>query len=253
MEKKVVLTGFVVSHAAKGESGAILTILSSMGLYKAISTSGNKITGKNIPVGSLVGCLCDFDLAQKDENAPYMLRGVTIRKKYVDYSSNLLTSLYFMTTSETIAKLMFDDKDDEKSLYVVYRNCLEKLEESDNVLAVLSIFLSNSFEFLGFMPQTDGCVNCGKTSQIVSFSFEEGGFVCMSCANEIGLHGLERKLLLTYKYLFTTPIEDSTPWKIDSYILLSAVDSMVMFLKDDYGTRLESYKILKEELQRKAI
>lgn len=252
MEKKIVLTGFVVSHIAKGENGAMVTILSTLGLYKAISSNGNKISGKNIPVGSLVGCLCDFDLDQKDENAPFMLIGVTIKKKYVYYSSSLLNSLYFMTTSEAITKLLFDDKDDEKSLYVVYKNCLEILERSNNVLAALSIFLSKSFEFLGFMPETEGCVNCGKTSQIVSFSFEEGGFVCMSCANEIGLHGLERKLLLTYKYLFNTPIEDTTPEKIDSNILMDAVDSMAMFLKEDYGTRLEAYKVLREELQRKA-
>ena len=132
---------------------------------------------------------------------------------------------------------------------MVYQRALEILKEKKSPLGAFSLCLSKSFEFLGFEPETAGCVNCSRTDHIVSFSFDEGGFICESCSRELLLNPLPRKELLTYKYLFQTPLEDCTPEKIDTSILISVCSSMVNFLKNDYGARLETFSLFISSLK----
>lgn len=248
MESKFSPAGYVLSLSKRGEYGSLAKILTKDGMVVASASNGNRISGKNIPLGSLTGCLCQFDLARKDVNSPFMLRGVTVARKYVDFSENLDMSLFFLLAEELITKTIYDDKDDEKCAFLVYERCLELLSDSKKPLPSFVLLLAKSFEFLGFMPEVGGCVNCSNTSDIITFSFEEGGFLCRNCAREFGLCGLERKTLLTYKYLFSTPLEDSTPDRIDGSILRQVSDSMVLFLKEEYGTSLESYEMFMQQV-----
>lgn len=247
MEKKISVEGFVVISKPHGEKGAFFTILSKNGLYKVNSSNGNQLGGKNIAVGSLTGSLCVFDLVQKD-NGPYFLRGVSIKNSFGNFASDLATSLFFMLLSECVEELLIDDQDDASGIYFVYRLTIESLKANKNPLSAFVLFISKCLEFLGIEPEISACVNCGRTDSWVSFSFDEGGFVCSSCAREIGLLTLPRKELLTYKYLFKTPIEEATPEKIDKNILFDVSDSIVGFLTSEYSAKLPSYPLFKSAL-----
>lgn len=251
MELKKVVRGYLISSKQRGEKGSLLLILTKNSLIQVLATNGNKVGGKNIPVGSIVGSLCDFDLAYKGESETgvLMLRNISIVSNFGNFASDLPTSLFFMLVSESIDELLIDDQDDAQGLLLVYQRALEILKEKKSPLGAFSLFLSKSFEFLGFEPETAGCVNCSRTDHIVSFSFEEGGFLCESCSRELLLNPLPRKELLTYKYLFQTPLEDCTPEKIDTSILISVCSSMVSFLKNDYGARLETFSLFISSLK----
>lgn len=242
--------GFLLNSSQRGERGSLCLLLAKNGLFHILASSANKIGGKNMTIGSLTGSLCDFDLAYKGAayEGPMMLRGVEIVEPFGDFASDLKTASFFMLVGEAVEELLVDDEDDAPSLFLVYKKSLELLKEKNAPLAAFVLFLAKSFEFLGFEPETEGCVNCGRKNQIVSFSFDEGGFLCQSCAGEIGCPILSRKELLTYKYIFQTPLEDLTPEKIAPAILLTVSDKMVSFIRESYGAKLEAYNLFRNSL-----
>lgn len=61
--------------------------------------------------------------------------------------------------------------------------------KKDNIL-VLLILLAKAMRITGSELEVDSCVYCGATSDIVTFSFAEGGFVCRNCYEQ----GMEKNL-----------------------------------------------------------
>ena len=57
MELKKVVRGYLISSKQRGEKGSLLLILTKNSLIQVLATNGNKVGGKNIPVGSIVGSL----------------------------------------------------------------------------------------------------------------------------------------------------------------------------------------------------
>lgn len=251
MELRTVKRGFLLDAFQRGEKGSLCLLLATDGLYRMNATSANKIGGKNTTVGCLTGSLCDFDLAYKgaSQEGPLMLRSVDLISPFGDFASDLSTASFFLLAKEAVEELLIDDKDDAPSLYLVYKRALEVLKETKDSLAAFTLFLAKSFEFLGIEPETGECVNCSRRDRIVSFSFDEGGFLCERCARQIGARPLPKKELLTYKYLFKTPLEDMTPEKILRPVLLAASDKMVSFLRENYGAKLDSYSLFLTSLE----
>ena len=101
MELKKVVRGYLISSKQRGEKGSLLLILTKNSLIQVLATNGNKVGGKNIPVGSMVGSLCDFDLAYKGESETgvLMLRNISIVSNFGNFASDLPTSLFFMLLS----------------------------------------------------------------------------------------------------------------------------------------------------------
>ena len=50
--------------------------------------------------------------------------------------------------------------------------------DSDVLISILELKL---LDFLGIRPNVDECSICGNTSDILTFSSNDGGFVCQNC------------------------------------------------------------------------
>lgn len=250
MERKETERGFLLGIRPKGERGALALLLTKRGTRWAYASLGNKIGGRSTPLGSLTGSLCDFDLAYKGagEGGPAMVRGVTVAFPFPGFSSSLSTSSFFLVLDEAVEELLVDDAEDGPGIFLVYQRAVEILRERRNSLAALALFFAKSYEFLGLEPEVHSCVCCSRTDLIVSFSLQEGGFLCDSCAKEAGALPLGRKLLLTYRYLFDAPLDEMTPERIDGRVLREAVDALVSFLRLEYGAKLSSYDLYKAAL-----
>ena len=73
------------------------------------------------------------------------------------------------------------------------------------------IFLAKAIKAVGSELVTDRCVHCGATSDIVAFSFSQGGFVCRSCLPKgelTDLYPREMKLVIS---VFRTETYENLP------------------------------------------
>lgn len=76
------------------------------------------------------------------------------------------------------------EKEEQYKMFSELEGYIKAVKEYDDPLLAELIFLSKMCEVAGFGLEVNKCVYCGKTNDIVAFSFSEGGFICRSCLHD---------------------------------------------------------------------
>ncbi len=105
---------------------------------------------------------------------------IRIRENFRAYAAAMLVceSIRYLT----------QEHDPDTKLFTLTLWALTVLEEGHPALAVSIIFQMKLFETLGYRPQLDACINCGKSTEGVShFSPAHCGLLCRQCRSSAGL------------------------------------------------------------------
>ena len=119
---------------------------------------------------------------------------------------------------------------------------LEALNKGVDYQLVILLFLARAISFAGAELEVDHCVFCDKTSDIVTFSFPDGGFVCRKHAEEqeITSHLTPNQMKLI-RYIFKAPnysgVGSDKYSKEDRIIVLR---SLKEYVQDDLGVYVNS-------------
>ena len=152
-------------------------------------------------------------------------------------------------TKQSIASIMVEtmDKIDvgivEES-FELLKLSLQYLDNSDNPMALLGLYIAKICEICGIEPYVDGCVRCQREKQLTSISLNDGGFICASCFNE-NLHVKKERSVLKFFRLFNKAnieqfpiIEKITPCDY------SDIEDIILFFMEYSGVYLQSLKFL---------
>ena len=161
-------------------ANAVVTVISTDGKITFNITNVYK-PKSNFKECLLVGNIIEFDYDVLNSEFCKILSVkliYDISKKYTSYNMGLFL-MYFSSSFQRYS-LYNENRSDEE--LEVYFTILENLDE-ENYLVSSLLFTSNLIRYLGLLPDTESCIYCGKTNNLVSFSFSEGGFVCKDCVN----------------------------------------------------------------------
>ena len=87
---------------------------------------------------------------------------------------------------------------------------LDSVENNYDLLSLLLLFLGSVFKDLGLKQNVDSCVFCSNKKNIVSFSLDEGGFICNNClSRKNSFIKKDNTDLFVFKYVFSNQITDS--------------------------------------------
>lgn len=146
--------------------------------------------------------------------------------------------------TETVNKVL---PEQEKYLFFnEIEQSLNALKSGKDKLMVVLILLARATKFAGGELEVDKCVFCGKTKDIVSFSFIDGGFICKECFEEsLANTDLTANQMRLIRYIFKSPNYNCIA--IDKY---TEEDKNVVlkhlreYLADDLGIYIESISSL---------
>lgn len=101
--------------------------------------------------------------------------------------------------AETINKILEENQKSER-LYLFLKHSLKAVDELQiDPLIFISSYNLKLVSLLGYMPQLDNCVVCGKGENLKYFSNSCGGAVCINCKNKCfdakPLHGVTLKAI----------------------------------------------------------
>lgn len=101
--------------------------------------------------------------------------------------------------AETINKILEENQKSER-LYLFLKHSLKAVDELQiDPLIFISSYNLKLVSLLGYMPQLDNCVVCGKRENLEYFSNSCGGAVCINCKNKCfdakPLHGVTLKAI----------------------------------------------------------
>ena len=96
---------------------------------------------------------------------------------------------------------------EESILYNLLISSLKKINDNFNPLIITNILELKYLEYLGVMPNLDGCSICG-VKNVVTLSSDKGGYLCNKChTNEPIVSNKSIKLVRTYTLVDIDKIE----------------------------------------------
>lgn len=167
----------VISVAAYREKDAVVNAITngkSFSFYaKGILSNKNKNSFLNCAL-----CKADITLIEGKIKYPILETAELIFSPMEKQNYEVLNCALMM--NEAVLKLF---PEDERFLaYDALSASLIALKSGENSFLVALYFLLNILPHLGYELEVKNCVMCGSKSDIVDFSFIEGGFLCKKCA-----------------------------------------------------------------------
>ena len=131
---------------------------------------------------------------------------------------------------------------EDNNIYDLLISSLIKINENFNPLIITNIIELKYLEYLGVMPNIDGCSICGSKN-VITLSSDKGGFLCSKChTNEIIVSEKTIKLVRMY---YLVDINKISKLDINKYIVFE-VNNFIDDYYDRYtGLYLKSKSFLK--------
>lgn len=176
--------GLVIWSSTTGEADKVLTILTDEGLITAYSRGSLRPKGRLTSASTMLS-FSNFELAT-GKNMYTIVNAVSERKFLNIYSDAVTYSLatYFCE----ILRLTVPLGEEAKPYLSIMMNTLFLLNKNAKPLwQIKAVFEMTIMTLSGYMPNIFECKECGKaSSDLVSFDFEDGTWVCSECSQKHG-------------------------------------------------------------------
>ena len=132
---------------------------------------------------------------------------------------------------------------EESNLYNLLVSALIKINDNFNPLIITNIIELKYLEYLGVMPNIDGCSICGSKS-VVTLSSDSGGYLCSKCRTNQSI--VSDKVIKLVRMYFLVDINKISKLDIDKDVV-HAVNNFIDEYYDKYtGLYLKSKFFLKK-------
>jgi DNA repair protein RecO (recombination protein O) len=187
--------GIVIKSIAYGETHAILTLLTPMGIV-AVMARGAKKPQSKLRAGSTLCAKGIFSIYRR--RGMGNLEQVEIVQSHRLFQEHLELAAYAAYFCELAGAAAVDPSIGNHAFYRLFDTLLERLHQNAADGEILArIWETKILCILGAAPDWGNCVTCGQVlSRTYFYSPENGGFICESCS---------AKLSLQYKKLLKAP------------------------------------------------
>ncbi|HLR73538.1 MAG TPA: DNA repair protein RecO [Pseudogracilibacillus sp.] len=170
--------GIVLKSQDYGETHKIITIFTKeVGKITAIARGANKPKSKLSAVSQVF---------IRGEYLVYLTKGLgTIQQGQTVNShryirEDIIKTAYAAYMLELTDKLI-EEKTPDVFIYHQLQQTMAWMNEQEAFMIPLLMYEMKLFNKGGFAPVVDGCVNCGRSDELTSFSIQEGGVLCKYC------------------------------------------------------------------------
>ena len=239
MIKKI--EGIIISTVDYKESSKIVNILTMTEGIIGVLAKGSKNIKSKISSTSNILTYGTFYLNYHKGSMPLLtevdiidsfkqIRKDIIKLNYAVFLLELSTQVYKHEKSQKIYELLIDG--------------LKKINEGYDSQIVTNIIELKMLQYLGIKPVVEKCVNCQKTTDIITISSYKGGYLCKNCVGKETVFHLKTLQLIRMFYY----VDLSKITKID--ISETIKKELSLFIDDYYerysGLYLKSKTLLEQ-------
>ena len=198
--------GIIISEHNMSDYDKMVTLLTPNGKI------GCAAKGARRPKSTLMAAtqfLCFGDYLVYQGASSYNINSCEV----IEVFYNLRTDLEKLTYASYITKIINDVTDENQNTYKIlqlFLNTIYMISESDkNLDLIASTFRIKLMCLLGFMPEVNKCVNCGKSEKettVNHFSFKDSGLKCEECRRtDKGAMQISQSTATAIKYIVMAP------------------------------------------------
>ena len=233
------ISGVVLKESNMGDFDKMLTILTpNFGKISCVA-KGARRPRSALLAGSQIFCFGEY-LMYKGTST-YHINSV----EPIEVFYNIRTDLDKLKYAVHINKIVQEVTEENQNCFNIMQlllNTLYVISETDKDLElVLSIFKLRLLSILGFRPNVNKCVNCGKEEELIYFSLKDNGVKCNICGKQDkSAVTISQSTYNAIKYTLTAP-----PKKLYSFnIKEESLEEFKLLTKLYFNEKLEKeYKL----------
>ena len=228
--EEVLVQGFVIKSVEYKESDAIITCLTSGGIFSFKARGVLKPGSKNA-ASCLLYAYSEFVLQEKD-NYYFLTKGKLLSSNFKLYDS-IDNMCILGLISESI--LNFLDKP-SPIIYNMFQRLIQGINQQFDILTLAVLSLAKIIVESGYGLITNQCVRCGKKTRIVSIDYSDGGFICLDCIND-KKDVDSPEYLKSIRYSFMVDCDDFFHHEFKKEIAIRLIKEYMNYLLDQFGYR----------------
>lgn len=231
--------GYVLRLSAYKESDSMVNAIGKDGAFSFLARGIKKMTSKNA-ASCLPLSYSRFSLLPSSSGSLSLKEGISLEPTKDKDDLEYMGSLSFLC--EASGKLIQDD--DAVLDYPWVDAAIKALKSGFSPLTSCLILLSHILVNMGYGLNVDECVVCGKKSDIIGISFEEGGFMCRDEESEGSLLKLSPRLLKIIRYAFRCQVSDFTRVSFEKSECIFLLKQLCEYVNDVTGVSLKTIEVL---------
>lgn len=235
------MKSIIIKISAYKEKDAVVTALDETGIITFIVKGLLSSKSKNLALNN------PLTIANLTFSEPGKYKYPVLKEAEIIYSPlNLMGRLKDLALVMLLADIINSTMQDEEKI-VVYKYILSSLEDiyrntniNENTLYLIFKILDVS----GFAFDVKGCTNCGSKNNIVTFSFDKGGFICANCYDKSERIIVEAKSLLKLRALI---LAESNTFDFDPFTeeeFVSILKECLAFIEDNFGIKIKNKELI---------
>lgn len=221
------INGIILSENNMGDFDKMLTMLTpGVGKISCVA-KGARRPKSALLAGTQIFCFGEY-LMYKGSNT-YHINSV----EPIEIFYNIRTDLEKLKYAVHINKIIQDVTHENQNCYNTLQlllNTLYTISETDKDLDfVTSVFKLRLLSIMGFTPNVNKCVNCGKKENIKGFSIKDNGVKCEACSkqdtsilqtNKSTLNAIRYTVMAPAKKVYSFTIKDDS---LEEFKLISKI------------------------------
>lgn len=180
-------------------------------IYNAIAVDGFvsfKVRGGSVNTSPYIWLtnpltVADVELTSDGRYKYPIMKEATLISSPIGVNDDL-EYLFAVGVIQEVSKFMLTDEE-KHLLFNDILFAIEALKNKKDPYMVTLIFLARAMKISGSGFEVDHCVFCGSKSDIVLFSFPDGGFVCKNCKEDGMVNSLSANQMHLVRYIFKSP------------------------------------------------
>lgn len=232
--------GYVIRAVNFRDNDQMVSLLTSDGLVSFLARGVNKPTSKN---GAACRLLSHSKVSLAIGKGGALSLSESICLDPAPEKEDLVTMASLTFIAELSAQMLSGDGSGAD--YPWLQAAVEAIRGGFDPLSSCLLLFAHYLVVEGFGLNVDGCVYCGKKTDIVGISYEDGGFVCRHCLSDSASEASPRKLKII-RYIFRSGLADFSRVSFEKDECKSLLGELGLYLNDVTGVTLKSLSIIQK-------
>lgn len=136
------------------------------------------------------------------------------------------------------------DDEEKHIIFQELKKTIVELKSNINPLKVVIPYLAKILKISGYDFEINECIMCGNRKSIVTFSFDDGGFICQDCYTPDIPKLFNKNQMLAIRQSFANNIYSLNVDNISDNELMFLLSKFIEFIEDSYGHKMKSKELM---------
>lgn len=236
--------GIIVSETPYGESSKIINILTKDEGIIGVMAKGAKKIKSSLRVATEKFTLGIFDVYYHKDKLSTLV-SADIINPLLNIKTDIVKIGYLTYVVELAHQTAKQCRDN--AIYKILKSAILKIESGLDPMIMTNILELKMLDYLGVGIDLDKCIKCGNSTDIVTISGDEGGYICKDChTGEIIYSDKTIKMFRLYYYV---DIDSITDLKISGEVVANINTILTEYYDRFTGLYLKSKNFLKSVIE----